>query len=115
MPIAKSTEPIEKPKIFEPGVSSGISNIPSINWDVMRFFNVDISQLNKGSTEEQLKDIEKWTFENEETLGNGLMKLKNLEISLGTPQNGENRIDRIHRWVKMEKAIQDLKLRQRAL
>ena len=116
MPIAKSTEPIASPKPFEKvAQSSTSSTIPTVGWDILRFFNIDMSELNRGNTQENLKEIEKWAFDGEETLGNGLMKLKNLEISLGTPQHGETRHSRIYNWVKMEKHIQDLKLRQRAL
>jgi hypothetical protein len=74
-----------------------------------------MNDLNRGSTEEHLKEIEGWAFKDEETLGDGLLKLKNLEIQLGVPQHGESRIDRLYNWVKMEKSINDLRARQRSL
>ena len=116
MGIAKSTE-TEIPKVFEPRESATgeISSVPTVAWDILRFFNVDFNDLNRGSTEEHLKEIEGWTFKDSETLGDGLMKLKNLEIQLGVPNDGETRVTKIYNWVKMEKAINDLKLRQRAL
>lgn len=117
MGIAKST-PTEQPQIFEskPSVSTGISpSIPTVHWDILRFFNVDFNDLNKGSTEEQLKDIEGWTFKDAESAGDGLQKLRTLDIQLGTPSNGETRISRIHRWIKLESHINDLRARQRSL
>lgn len=115
MAIAKSTELQEEPRVFQPHVTEGISNVPTVSWDIMRFFNVDMHDMNKGNNEEQLKDIEGWAFKGAESLGDGLMRLKRLDIQLGTPQDGETRISRIYSWIKMEKAIEDLKLRQRAL
>jgi hypothetical protein len=115
MAIAKSTEAQEEPRVFQPHVTEGISSVPTVSWDIIRFFNVDMNQLNKGSNEEQLKEIEGWTFKDAESLGDGLMRLKRLDIQLGTPQDGESRISRVYSWIKMEKAIEDLKLRQRAL
>ncbi len=116
MGIAKSTNE-EAPRVFDSSEVSqaSISGVPTVNWDILRFFDTDIQQLNSGSTEENLKEIESWVFKDAETLGDGLMKLRNLEIELGTPTNGESRITKIHRWVKMEQHINDLKLRQRAL
>jgi hypothetical protein len=115
MAIAKSTEPIEAPRAFQPTSTSGISSVPTVAWDILRFFNVDMNDLNKGSNEEQLKEIEHWTFKNEETLGDGLKKLRDLEIALGSPRHDETRHSRIFNWVKMEKAINDLRARQGAL
>ena len=116
MGIAKSTNE-EPTRVFDSSeVSLGnISGVPTINWDILKFFDTDIKELSKGSTEENLKEIEDWVFKDAETLGDGLMKLRNLEIQLGSPNSGESRITKIHRWVKMEKHINDLKLRQRAL
>ena len=117
MAIAKSTAVESTPKVFEPSdvATSGISGIPTVQWDILRFFDIDTHDLGVGTTEENLKDIEKWTFKDVDTLGDGLMKLRNLEIQLGTPSGGDTRITRIHRWVQMEHSINDMKARQRSL
>ena len=116
MGIAKSAPTEEaKPAVKKEFTSSAHSNIPTIGWDIMRFFNVDFDAVGRGSTEEQLKDIEHWTYKDVETAGDGLSKLKQLEIKLGVPQNGESRITRLHRYVKMQRQIDDLMARQRSL
>jgi hypothetical protein len=48
-------------------------------------------------------------------LGDGLKKLKDLEIALGSPRHDETRHSRIYNWVKMEQHINDLRNRQRSL
>lgn len=114
--LAKSTEPeVTKPFEKKDVSLTGISGTPTVAWDIIRFFDINFDDIKRGSTEEQLKDIESWTFKDVETAGDGLLKLKNLEIQLGVPQHGESRIARIHRWVKMEQHINDLRARQRAL
>lgn len=113
--IAKSTEsqePSQEKKVF---TTSGISSIPTVHFDILRFFNVDFNELNRGSTKEYLSDIENWTFKDAESCGDGLKKLRSLDIQLGTPQDGETRITRIHRWITMENHINDLRARQKAL
>ena len=116
MGIAKSTE-TEAPKVFDKKeVSTGsLSGIPTVQWDILRFFDVDMNDLNRGSTQENLKEIEEWAFKDVETLGDGLKKLRDLEISLGMPTGRDTRVTRLHRWVAMERHINDLKARQRSL
>lgn len=116
MGIAKSTNIEEsKPAEKKPFTQTSISGVPTVAWDIIRFFDINFDDIGRGSNEENLKDIESWTFKDVETAGEGLKKLKDLEITLGVPQNGESRITKIHRWIKLQRTIDDLRLRQRAL
>lgn len=116
MGIAKSTNTEQQSSSQEKQIftSAGISSIPTVNLEILRFFDVPYNEVCKGNNEEELKEIEKWAFK-EETLGDGLEKLRKLEIQLGYPTGRDTRFNKIYRWIKMEKAIDDLKARQRSL
>lgn len=82
--------------------------------DIYRFFGIDLGTA-EGKQFDRLKDIAQWTFSDVETLGDGLSKLKQLEIKMGAPKMGQNREDRIHNYIKLQRNINDLVKRQEAL
>lgn len=89
--------------------------MPSIHFDVLRFFGVNFDEINQGDTLEQLKSIEQWAFKDKSTLGDALGKMRDLEIQLGTPHNNETKYNRMYNWIKMEEHINDIRGRQKSL
>lgn len=82
--------------------------------DVYRFFGEKLGEL--GSREkDKLVAVSSWAFKDSETVGDGLLKLRNLEMKLGSPSVGEKRYDRLFNWVKMQRNIEDMQKRQEAL
>lgn len=82
--------------------------------DMYRFFDVPMDMADK-KTKGELRDISSWAFYDMDTLGDGLQKLRSLEIRLGVPSGGERRHSKVWNWVQMEKQIVDMQKRQEAL
>ena len=82
--------------------------------DIYRQFGLDIGTA-QGKEFDKLKDISKWAFDNENTVGDNLMRLKQLQVKLGAPRIGEQSYDKVYNWVKIQGQITDLMKRQEAL
>lgn len=111
--IAGKIEPVLTPVLTSEKPSQGIDTPFEVQVDVLRFFNVDFNV--DGKTMTQLKEISDWTFDNAPTVGDGMLKLRHLEIKLGQPTGNESRIDKLHRWIRLQRNIDDLRKRQEAL
>lgn len=82
--------------------------------DVYRFFGEQLGNLD-GREKDKVKAVSEWAFKDSETTGDAMIKLRNLEMKLGSPTGNEKRYDRLYNWVKMEKQIMDMRKRQEAL
>lgn len=82
--------------------------------DVYRFFGEQLGNL-EGREKDKIKAVSDWAFSSSETTGDAMIKLRNLEMKLGSPTGNEKRYDRLYNWVKMEKQIIDMRKRQEAL
>lgn len=82
--------------------------------DIIKFFDMDITEVD-GKRREHLSTISKWAFNEVETLGHGMKRLRDLEIKLGSPRADQSRVDKIYNWVRFQEKIEDLKLRQEAV
>jgi hypothetical protein len=82
--------------------------------DILRFFNVDLSDIPR-KDRDQLAAISKWALKDAETLGQGMKRLRDLEIKLGSPRLDETRAGRLYNWVKLQYQIDDLRQRQEAV
>jgi hypothetical protein len=117
MSLAK-TAPVQQPSIsVQPIVQD--HTIKSVVWegvpiDIMRFFDIEFLHNKNEGEMKKLRDIADWTFQGSETLGDGMKKLRDLEIKLGTP-NHETRQNKIWTWIKFQKQIEDLHKRQEAV
>jgi len=87
---------------------------PDVPYDIFRFFAINNDTLDTSVTK-KLKDISDWTFKGVETLGDGLMKLKDLEVKLGSPRPNEARYDKIYNWVLVQRDIEELQKKQKAM
>lgn len=112
--IAK-TVPAAKIEVVTQTVSPGIESLKynDVPVDVYRFFGIDTLTLDSRNLD-KLKDISQWAFEGVETLGDGLKKLRDLEVKLGSASVGK-RWDKMYNWVKIQKHIEDMLKRQEAL
>lgn len=64
------------------------SQFTEVPLEIYRHFGLDILST-KGKELDKLKDISKWTFNNSDTIGDNLMRLKSLQLRLGQPRVGE--------------------------
>ena len=96
--------------------TQGVSASPwdDIPVDVYRFFGEQIGNLD-GRDKDKVKAVSDWAFEGVEGCGDAMIKLRNLEMKLGSPTGNEKRYDRLYNWVKMDRQIQDMRKRQEAL
>ena len=76
------------------------------------FQHFGVSQF--GADTIAVNDISEWAFQ-DGSLGDGLLKLKKLQRSLGTSVPGERLLDKVHRWVSLQKNIGEMRKRQEAL
>ena len=118
MDIAKSAVVEQPAQITGVTPSNGITtyDYDGVPIDIIRFFNADMNNLERKEKDE-LALIAKWAFKDVETLGDGLMKLRNLEIKLGRPLGDpeSSRRMKIYNWVRIQQHIEDLSKRQEAL
>ncbi len=106
-----TTEPVI---ITHPDPAQIHNKDPEVAIDIYRFFGVSMDNLDASVTK-KLKEISDWTFQDVETLGDGLTKLKNLEIKLGYPRPDEQRYDKLYNWILIQRDITELQKKQRAL
>ena len=112
--IAKSAPQLNVVITPEPTHSTEyIPNQIEVPFDVLRFFHADFNADTKDL--DKMKDIADWAYRDVETAGDGLMKLKHLEIKLGQPNGGETRIDKLHRWIALQERIDEMRKKQEAL
>ena len=93
--------------------STGVTPDKEVGVDILRYFNLGLDIDAK--TTRTLKEISQWAFTDVDTVGDGLLKLKQLEMRLGIPSGNETREDKLFNWIKMQKQIEDLQKRQEAL
>lgn len=116
MDIAKTAETV-KPVIVQSAHST--TPLPTYDYDgvpidILRFFNIDLGNV-ENKVKDQLLEISKWAFDGSETLGDGMRKLKDLEIKLGSPRLDETRHGRLYNWVRFQRQIDDMRKRQEAI
>ena len=81
---------------------------------VYKFFKANIGTI-KSQEIKKLQKISKWAFDDDTDLEEGIKKIRELEIKLGSPSKGETRWDRMYNFVQIAKDIQELKKKQKAL
>ena len=82
--------------------------------DIYNFFG-EVPGTPSGKTFERMKAVANWAFGDGSTLGEGLQKLKSLEIKLGQARLGENKLQRIANYVKLDRQVNELRMRQEAI
>jgi hypothetical protein len=117
--IAKSASVDGKPYVVPAPVHKDTTSISTTTYDnipvdVYRFFGTQLGEVSDKDMD-KLSLISDYAFREVETVGDGLLKLRNLEMKLGSPSLGEKRYDRIFNWVKLQKNIDDMRKRQEAL
>ena len=113
--IAKTAQPEVQAPIQMGEVKEGIETLKyrDVPIDVYRFFNTEIATVDGGNLD-KLKVVSEWAFRDVETLGDGLKKLRDLEIKLGSSTNGK-RWDKMFNWIQIQRHIDDMRKRQEAL
>jgi predicted porin len=110
---ATSAVPVQAPvHITTQGVTT--TQWDDIPVDIYRFFGEQLGNL-EGREKDKVKSVSDWAFQGTETVGDAMIKLRNLEMKLGSPSGNEKRYDRLYNWVKMDRQIQDMRKRQEAL
>lgn len=117
MPIAKSPPSVAPIKLDPtPPIPQGFDSFQYDGVDISLFemYGIDYSdEVARG----RLKDINNWILNDleEKTIGNVMMRLRDLDSKLGATPAGEKRINRIWNWLKIRNQIDDMTKRQRAL
>ena len=75
------------------------------------YFNMDKSS---DATTRKLSDVAEY-FKDAEGTGEMLYQLRQLENRLGEPRVGENRLDKVHRYIKITANITDLEAERDSL
>lgn len=113
MPLAKTAE-VETPQPEVKVSSPTEMQFDGIPMDFYRVFNVELSTL-PAKEIDKLKSIYEWSKEGSESVGDMMQKVSKLERELGSPALNEKRYDKMFRWVKMNKAINELRKQQESL
>ena len=108
-PVPETIHPEEKPQV----TSASWEGIPI---EIYRYFDIDIGKVSQDEIK-QFQDIYKWAkLENESaTLGDILLKIRDLEHTLGATNFGETRHGKIWNWAKLTLVINEMNKRREAL
>jgi hypothetical protein len=99
----------EQPKQIASVVDSYMLGVPP---DVYLHFGVGIENTDS-KQRTRIKELYDWANnESVNNFGDVMLKIRNLENSLGKPSIGESRVDRIWRWVSLQRRINDLHKQQ---
>jgi len=115
MPLAKSaptpaTAPSVQPSTQQPAPTQAISHIEGfegIPFEVYRFFNVSPS-VAKSDDIRQIKEVYRWSAKEEGGIGDTMVKLRNLEMKLGSPGIGETRYSKMYNWIRVSNIVSEL-------
>lgn len=114
--IAKSA-PSATPVVLEPNqqtVGFNSFEYDGVDLSLFEMYGIDYTDdVARG----RLKDINNWISADleEKTIGNVMMKLRDLDTKLGATPAGGRRIDRIWNHLKISQKMKDLMKQQRAL
>lgn len=107
-------QPQVKFETIDSSKSIGSLTYDSVPIDIYRFFSLDLASVDAKDVS-KLKEISSWALKGSDSIGEGLKKLRDLEIRLGMPRGKETRYDKIFNWVGYQNKINDLKQRQESL
>lgn len=116
MPIAKSapSSPVVQVESTKPATAISDFLYDGVDVSMYNFFGVDMKDATEAD-KARLKDIYEWAIDGGKTLGDGMLRIRNLETQLGQPPIGMTRINKLWNWVKISKQIGELQKRQDAL
>lgn len=117
MPLAKSVIQETKPQPpSNPIETTEVLAIDGIPLDIGNLFDVDLHKMND-KEKSKLKELYEWAVGEveEKTLGNVMLKIRELERRMGQSRTGSESYNRLWNWVKMEKYSREIKKRQEAL
>ena len=114
--IPKSAQPIEPTVVQYTEVKEGMGTVQyqEVPMDVYRHFNIDIGSVDTKEVE-KLKAISGWAFKDVDSIGDGMQKIRSLQMKLGSPHLRDKSWDKVFNWVSIQKHINDLEKRQEAL
>jgi hypothetical protein len=94
---------------------SGTMTWEDVPIDIFRHFNLDLGTVEPKSID-KLRTIYAWARDCEDpTVGNVLQRIASLENKLGSPRMGNDRYDKMWRWIKLQNQINDLQKRQSSM
>ena len=114
--IPKSAQPTEPTVVQYTEVKEGMGTVQyqEVPMDVYRHFNIDIGSVDTKEVE-KLKAISGWAFKDVDSIGDGMQKIRQLQMKLGSPHLRDKSWDKVFNWVSIQKHINDLEKRQEAL
>lgn len=117
MALARSIpQPVEVRIPQEPIETTEVLASDGVPLDIGRYFEIDLFKMEE-KEKNKLREIYKWAEDEveEKTLGNILIKIRDLEAKMGMSRMGSERYNRLWNWVKMDKISKEIKKRQEAL
>ena len=120
MPLVKTApQPQETPIPAQTPTPTGIASFEweGIPIDVLRMFNEDMAKIPTKNIE-QLRDITAWAKSkcaDEPSIGNILQTISKVQRELGSPAVNEKAYAKVWQFIKIQKAIDDLRNRQESL
>ena len=114
--IPKSAQPTEPTVVQYTEVKEGMGTVQyqEVPMAVYRHFNIDIGLVDTKEVE-KLKAISGWAFKDVDSIGDGMKKIRSLQMKLGSPHLRDKSWDKVFNWVSIQKHINDLEKRQEAL
>lgn len=118
--LAKSVESVEpsKPIVHNDLPPVSVSQNPEAPYDVYALFNTDpfkTEEADKAKLLEIYQYASSKVPENYRTLGNIMMKISELNNSLGAPSIDERSFTKLHTFVKLSRIIDDFDKQRQAL
>ena len=114
MPLAKTAEVKQEAPQAQPTATPPPIAFDGLPVDFYRLFGVEIGTTAPKELD-KLKAIYEWSKDGADTIGDMMQKVSRLESHLGSPALNERRYDKMFRWVKMQKAINEIQKQQDAM
>lgn len=111
--LAKSSEPLITNSPVQQESGNPPVMVDGVPLEIIRYFDVDIRSMDS-NTVRQLKDIYELSNDSNETIGDSLLKIKDIDMRLGYPSYG-NRFSKVWNYLKITKNIGDLDKQRQAL
>ena len=88
-----------------------VSDVPV---DIYNFFNIPPFSLESKELD-VLREVRDWAFGDGSSLGDGMQKLKDIEIKLGHARLSDGKLSKIHNYITLDNQVADLIKRREAV
>lgn len=114
--MSREVSPVQQSSPAQQTISPSITFIEGVPYEVYAYFGItdtDILPAEKPQVREMYDYLK--TKLPEPTLGNYMMEFKKIESKLGQPEINESRWNRVYRYIKLSKAIDEMELQRNSM